>query len=570
MKYLFCLLISFFSFISIHAQIKAKQMDKKNGHVKIYFSNTQIIQEEGDVHKHLKTGLWKTYDEKGKVMFAENFTNGIVNGLYYKYFASGTIWEKGSYTNGIKTGEWQENSAKGTISSIHHYDLNGNEIGVQETFWYGGSVQTYEVIDSLGNKFETDYNQFGEMTFRKSFKNGEPDGNEYIYHSNRNAADTFPVMITQFHNGKKNGYERKYNHGKLIREDWYKNDKQDSISWNNENPKVIIETHYKDGKKNGSVIAKINSGKIIQEVNYINGQKDGKEIYFDTLGKIKELYYWQSDKLDSELEYFPDGKLLSRHVIDYILQKDDFTEYSQEGNIIHHRTSNYSVPQGTEEFFYSNRKKKCTVEWEKPYLTYSKGNGKVWDENGKLVIEFICESEGYKVTELEKVYDANGKLIPNTEAKFDNVIQKYLPEYFIPYFNSKGIANGKMGDYEAPPPPLQDVDQTENPPEQIFTFAEVMPTFPGPEGAFLEYIQKNLKYPQIDKENGKTGTAYVQFTVGKDGSISNVKIAKSTGSPGLDKEALRLISQMPKWNVAQMNGRPVSVQMIQPVKFSLL
>jgi periplasmic protein TonB len=105
-------------------------------------------------------------------------------------------------------------------------------------------------------------------------------------------------------------------------------------------------------------------------------------------------------------------------------------------------------------------------------------------------------------------------------------------------------------------------------PEEIFTFAEQMPEFPG--NGFTAYLQKNIKYPAMEKDAGKQGTVYISFVVEKDGSITNVAAAKEVpGAPGLTREAIRVVSQMPKWSPGMMNGRPVRITITQPVKFVL-
>jgi len=132
-----------------------------------------------------------------------------------------------------------------------------------------------------------------------------------------------------------------------------------------------------------------------------------------------------------------------------------------------------------------------------------------------------------------------------------------------------GIVN-QDGSEDPPPDVITPVvdKAVEQKVEEAFTFAEVMPEMPG--AGFQAYLKNNIKYPQIEKEAGKMGTVYISFVVEKDGSISNVAPAKEVpGAPGLTKEAVRVISQMPKWTPGQMNGRPVRIQMTQPVRFVL-
>ncbi|MBL7964102.1 MAG: energy transducer TonB [Flavobacteriales bacterium] len=104
----------------------------------------------------------------------------------------------------------------------------------------------------------------------------------------------------------------------------------------------------------------------------------------------------------------------------------------------------------------------------------------------------------------------------------------------------------------------------------IFTRVEQMPQFPGGEEALLRYLNNTVQYPEMEAKAGIQGKVYVQFTVGKEGSISDVKVMRGVqNGPGLDREAVRAIQAMPKWSPGKMNGRPVSVRYTLPVIFML-
>ncbi|HEX5001932.1 MAG TPA: TonB family protein [Bacteroidia bacterium] len=105
-------------------------------------------------------------------------------------------------------------------------------------------------------------------------------------------------------------------------------------------------------------------------------------------------------------------------------------------------------------------------------------------------------------------------------------------------------------------------------PDQVFTIVEQMPTFPGGEGELRNYLQKNVKYPPFARENGITGTVYLQFIIGKDGSVSDVKLLRGIGG-GCDEEAIRVVKAMPPWKAGKQSGNPVTVMFNLPVKFSL-
>lgn len=82
----------------------------------------------------------------------------------------------------------------------------------------------------------------------------------------------------------------------------------------------------------------------------------------------------------------------------------------------------------------------------------------------------------------------------------------------------------------------------------------------------IKYVSSNTKYPPIAKSAGITGTVFVYFVVGKDGSVRDVKILKEVDSR-LDAEAKRVVESLPKFEPGQQRGKNVSVQYTIPVKF---
>ena len=104
--------------------------------------------------------------------------------------------------------------------------------------------------------------------------------------------------------------------------------------------------------------------------------------------------------------------------------------------------------------------------------------------------------------------------------------------------------------------------------EEIFMVVEDQPEFPGGTAALLDYLRKNIKYPAICRENNIQGRVLVTFIVNKDGAIVEPEVVKSV-NPSLDKEALRVISQMPNWKPGSQRGKPVRVKYTVPVNFRL-
>jgi protein TonB len=115
----------------------------------------------------------------------------------------------------------------------------------------------------------------------------------------------------------------------------------------------------------------------------------------------------------------------------------------------------------------------------------------------------------------------------------------------------------------APGPVQEEGDEGE-----IFEVVEQNPSFPGGDKALMEWLHKNLKYPQSAQENNIQGRVLVTFIVNKDGAIVEPEVVKSV-HPQLDREALRVISTMPNWKPGSQRGKPVRVKYTVPVNFRL-
>ena len=96
---------------------------------------------------------------------------------------------------------------------------------------------------------------------------------------------------------------------------------------------------------------------------------------------------------------------------------------------------------------------------------------------------------------------------------------------------------------------------------------EVMPEFKGGNKAMMEFLMMNMKYPESAIKAKQQGRALVGFVVGKDGTVSDVYIEKSTGYDVLDNEAMRVVKSMPAWEPGKQKGKPVDVKYFVPITF---
>jgi protein TonB len=156
--------------------------------------------------------------------------------------------------------------------------------------------------------------------------------------------------------------------------------------------------------------------------------------------------------------------------------------------------------------------------------------------------------EDEKPPEIEKIEEAKIGTINQEGTKDEGVV--------MPPVESKSVA-------EVVAPKVVEEDY-----EKVFTKVENPAEFPGGQGEWSRYLQKNLRYPDGAIDNGTQGVVRVQFIVDKEGNISEVQSLNDPGD-GLAEEAVRIIKKGPKWKPAEQNGRKVIYRHIQAVTFRL-
>ena len=132
--------------------------------------------------------------------------------------------------------------------------------------------------------------------------------------------------------------------------------------------------------------------------------------------------------------------------------------------------------------------------------------------------------------------------------------------------NSVNVEMKKNEIVNVPQPSHANTKVSEN--DKVFEIVEQNPMFPGGNSALMDWLSSNLKYPATAEENGIMGRVLVQFVVNKDGSIVEPKVLRSV-DPALDKEAIRLVSSMPKWIPGKNRGQAVRVSFTLPITFRL-
>ena len=182
--------------------------------------------------------------------------------------------------------------------------------------------------------------------------------------------------------------------------------------------------------------------------------------------------------------------------------------------------------------------------------------GKVYDDEGKPVIGAVILIDGSKKG---SVSDVNGAF--TIKAKMGDYLN-------VSYIGLETVRLGVSKMFAKEHEYIISMNKENAGGNNPFDVVEQMPQFPGGPAALMEFLSKNIKYPEEAYKNGIQGRVIVTFTVNKNGSISEAKVVKSV-DPQLDEEALRVASSMPNWNPGMQNGEPVNVKYTVPITFKL-
>nr|WP_294791707.1 M56 family metallopeptidase [uncultured Mucilaginibacter sp.] len=181
---------------------------------------------------------------------------------------------------------------------------------------------------------------------------------------------------------------------------------------------------------------------------------------------------------------------------------------------------------------------------------------------GKVFVQFIVEADG----SLSDVHAVRG---PSEELNAEAVrVFSTSPRWQAGVQNGRAVRtqytvpiNFTLGDEDDMPPGPNDDNK-------VFSTVEAYPVFPGGMSGFTKFLSKNLKYPNEMRSRGIQGKVFVQFIVGMDGSLSDIKAMRGP-SEEFKEEAVRVLSTSPKWIPGFQNGRKVKVQYTVPINFTL-
>ncbi len=476
---------------------------------------------------------------RGKSLTKGSYKNGNRTGAWQFIQMNDTLQQEGSYVDGKRDGEWKFYSSDGKLSCIMPY-TRGKKDGVFKGFFLGGNLafEKKYVNDSIVG-VSTEYYQNGKVKETATYQGDTLDGLVKSYYDN----GSLDVERNMKGWRKEGDYFSYFDNG-ILREHfvYVKGSPYNAIASNDKDGKPTSGTTLKEG--NGVLKLYDRNGNITSEETYKNSVQEGYARYWRKGILTKEGKY-VNGKYDSVwINNFPTGELNS---------KINFKDGKAQGEALYYFMSGGLSQKGQ----YSNDEKSG------PWVNY--------DEKGDVASELNFKND---LMDGEAKYYDNGKVWRT--GKYNKGVKIYIwtdydkrgkevsvKDYGYTFVTKDDIKKGKPDAPKDKPPVLAEEDL-----EAPLSIVEKMPSFPGGERMMMEFIQENVKYPQMEMESGIQGTVYITFVVDNVGEIEDVKILRGvSGGPGCDKEGIRVVKSMPRWSPGVQNGRPVRVQFNLPLKF---
>lgn len=182
--------------------------------------------------------------------------------------------------------------------------------------------------------------------------------------------------------------------------------------------------------------------------------------------------------------------------------------------------------------------------------------GTTTDRNGRFELHNVPANSRLVITHV--AYETQEFKLADNNQELGMIIKKTVNQITGPVIVGQPIT----GSHTVTPVP------NSAPASDDMKIAEQRPSFPGGREALMQYLLQNLQYPETARKTNVEAIALVSFTVDKNGDIRNAKSLKEIGY-GIDKEALRVVNEMPKWNPAVQNGKPVEMEYTLEINFKI-
>ncbi|TND07188.1 MAG: hypothetical protein FD123_3333 [Bacteroidetes bacterium] len=588
-------LISVFLFLAIAVPLSAQP---RNGRHKEQHPNGKTSV-SGHFRKGLRSGKWEYYAENGLLLRREYYKQGKAQGWSRAFEDGKYLRTETHYTDGKRDSIYREFDRQGNVMLAGRYAGD-----MKQGTWTTYSSPSPDMISR--KSFYIPYVRFRFVYAHKLVKGRQLtlktenylDG--LLHGEYKQFNETFNLVVSgQYENGKRSGlftefskdfttrYERTYRNDSLVKEAEFgrkhiEYELRDGVKhgvykeWSTySGGHLKLQGQYVNGERHGTFQEWNRTGKKWLEYNYVNGELTGERKEFDENGWVTIHAFFKNGDYDSTYTTYYDKSL--KHEEQWFCRDGKF-----EGTYFRWHEHVCIDKQAYQPELYPGALMGIPSLAEEGQYVNDKREGKFtgYACDGKLL--YTAHYRSGTLDGLYEEYHANGKIFIRQEFKTGQLAGtlkvwepngKLQKEYSIAEIKSNMVDQDPVaGIRRFAARASRRPDEVTDPGDEIglMEFPEEQPSFPGGESEMYKYLSQNIRYPAMEKEMGIQGTVYIKFIIGKDGSVSEVEVARSVpGGTGLEKEAVRVIRSMPRWSPGKTNGRPVRTKYTLPIRFIL-
>lgn len=314
-----------------------------------------------------------------------------------------------------------------------------------------------------------------------------------------------------------------------------------------------IKGNFDNNKQTGEWIAKVNEWEVIQiMVTFKDGVLDGP---------VKIV----KGNPDSESFVFFNS-ILTNGVLNgpFQIARNNYNQFLRmEGEMVNniptgtaYITNDYTEKAITIKHDLDNSQVIITEIQEDPRTGDVSKENNTFKYNGSVIISVFNYIIGFDIEEINSLL--SDMVFRDSQPYESTILEPVYPS----------IQNDKNAVQNSQLKSNQQSDEQESESDQPYEKVEEPAEFPGGQAALMRFLANNIRYPEAAAQNDIQGRVVVNFIIEKDGSISNPKVLKSV-DPDLDREAIRVVSKMPRWTPGKNNGVPVRSYFNFPVTFKL-
>jgi len=214
-------------------------------------------------------------------------------------------------------------------------------------------------------------------------------------------------------------------------------------------------------------------------------------------------------------------------------------------------------------FRYNEQKQKTykaikvnTTALDSIYAIHNQIDDTCWNKLSASMKVLLDGNPEYKIAILDEL----NKLNPNNNgASIQDTTGQDLSSINNNIIHQAPPSDTKPSPANLPTEPTKPVPTENTVPERpvIYYSLNVKPEYPGGKSAMIDFLSKNLEYPESASENQTGGRVVIQVIISETGIISDAKVIGERNDPRLEAEAIRLVNLMPRWKPGENDGKPV-------------